>query len=114
VGAPEDDASLLLTIGTLLGQGNASPELRKALFEVASQIPSATLVSRVVDPIGRPGTGVVVSSNGSTAELIFDPNTSELLSREQRAPNTPTTDWQAFVEEATVSSITARPRTPAT
>ncbi len=110
VSAPEDDASLLLSIGTLLAQGNASPELRKALFEVASGIPSATLDSEAVDPIGRPGTGVVVSSAGSVAELIFDSGTSGLLSLERRAPNTPTTDWQAFVKQGTVSSITARPK----
>ncbi len=110
VAAPEDDASLLLSIGTLLAQGNASPGLRQALFEVVSRVPSANLDAGAVDPIGRPGIGVLVSQSGSIAELIFDPNTSELLSLERRAPNTPTTDWQAFVKQATVSSITARPK----
>ena len=108
--APKGDAALLSTLGLLLAQGNASPALRQGLFQAASRIPSVTLNLHVTDLIGRTGVGVSLISGGSRTELLFDPGTSQILAISKHLPGTPVTDWQAFVSQAVVGSISARPQ----
>jgi hypothetical protein len=105
--APENDAGLFGAIGRLLAQGNASPGLRRSLFEIAARIPSAVLQPNVIDPLGRPGTGVTVTVGGSTTELFLDPSSS-VLATEQRMGGGPTY-WFAYSEQGLVDSSTARP-----
>ncbi|MDP9330245.1 MAG: CU044_5270 family protein [Actinomycetota bacterium] len=107
VQAPENDAGLLGAIGKLLAQGNASPQLRQALFDLAARIASATLDPNAVDPLGKPGIGVTVTTDGITTELVLDPSTS-VLSIEQHKGNGPI-DWLAYSEQSLVDSLTARP-----
>jgi hypothetical protein len=107
VAAPENDAGLLGAIGRLLAQGNASPLLRQALFDLAARIASATLDPKAVDPLGKSGIGVTVTADGSTTELVLDPNTS-VLATERRVENGPTY-WYAYPEQGLVDSLTARP-----
>jgi hypothetical protein len=79
---PEDDATLLELVGTLLAQGNATPALRQGLFEVAAGIEGVTVDQEATDRLGRDGVGVSLSHAGFTSQLIVDPSTSALL--EQR------------------------------
>jgi hypothetical protein len=106
--APENDAGLLGAIGILLAQGNASPQLRQTLFELAARIPSAALDPNAVDPLGEPGIGVTVTASGTTTELVLDPSTS-VLAIEQRAAGGPSNYWHAYPEQGVVDSFAARP-----
>jgi hypothetical protein len=63
----------------------ASPEVRQALYEVVADLPDVDLVGEVKDPLGRRGLAVALTNNGIERQLIFDPNTSELLAREDVA-----------------------------
>ena len=60
----------------------ASPEVRQGLYEVVADLPDVDLVGVVKDPLGRSGVAVALTNNGIERRLIFDPNTSELLARE--------------------------------
>ena len=70
-------------VGELLGQAAASPQLRAALFGVASQIDGIESVGATRDPLGRPGQAVAIRSDysGSLTRqlLIFDPAKAQLL-----------------------------------
>jgi hypothetical protein len=70
-------ADLLSTPGNY-----ASPEVRQALYEAVADLPDVKLVGEVKDPLGRRGLAVGLTNNGIERQLIFDPNTSELLARE--------------------------------
>jgi hypothetical protein len=60
----------------------ASPEVRQALYEVVADLPDVDLIGEVKDPLGRRGLAVALTSNGIERQLIFDPETSELLARQ--------------------------------
>ncbi len=88
------DVALFVKVADVLAGGDASPELRAALYRVVAGLPGIELVGEIRDPLGRPGTGVAMtySSSGSTIRtvMIFDPETSHLLATEdilmERAP----------------------------
>jgi plasmid stability protein len=79
------DAEMLVLVGDLLRETVAPPDLRAALFEVAARIPGVELVGEATDPVGRRGTAVARTSDdaGERHELIFDPETSELLAERE-------------------------------
>lgn len=77
------DQHLYERIGNLLAQGDATPPLRAALFEVASGIPRVQLIGGVTDPLGRSGTAIALDENGRRTQLIFDASTSDPLALEQ-------------------------------
>ena len=120
------DASRMLTmVGELLSQGNASPELRAALYRVAAGIDGVELVGAVTDPEGREGMAVAVSSDDQGAPIrttmIFDPTTSQLLAIETvLLARVPWIDeepgavigYTAYLQSGTVNSVTRRPTTP--
>jgi hypothetical protein len=60
----------------------ASPEVRQALYEVVADLPDVDLIGEVKDPLGRRGLAVALTNNGIERQLIFDPDTSELLARQ--------------------------------
>lgn len=78
-GGPPGDAESLTIVGDLLRQQTASPQLRSALFSVASSLPDVRLIGRTDDPAGRPGETVAAVEAGVRHELILDPETSQLL-----------------------------------
>jgi hypothetical protein len=84
-GLPED-VDVFVQIAELLAAGDASPELRSALFRAASELPGIELLGETRDPIGRAGVGVEMTytDNGAAVSeiMIFDPTTSRLLARE--------------------------------
>lgn len=84
---PSTDAEMLVLVGDLLRETVAPPDLRAALFRVAARIPGVELVGEVTDPAGRNGTAVARTSDDAgfleRNELVFDPDTSELLAERQ-------------------------------
>jgi hypothetical protein len=79
--APGDD-QVFLTIGELLAQGDASPRLRAALFEVAAGLEGVELVGDDTDPLGRQGIAVAIDGAGARTQLVFEPDSSTLLAIE--------------------------------
>ncbi len=65
----------------VLTEGPASPALRSALYDVAAELPGATLDGHVTDSLGRSGTAVEYPSIADSDEirLLIDPTTGQLL-----------------------------------
>lgn len=72
---------MLMVVADLLSETIAPPKVRAALYEVTARIPDVELIGDVTDPAGRTGVAVGVTSEADSIrqELIFDPETSELL-----------------------------------
>jgi hypothetical protein len=74
---------MLIVIGQILAHPLASPQLRSALYRVASGLPGVTVREDVEDPVGRRGTALSFTERiGPTTnrhEVIFDPATTETL-----------------------------------
>ncbi len=117
---PVAEVALLGRIGELLGQGSASPALRRALYEVAAGLSRVRLLGVVRDPAGREGLGLQLTSQGGGAtvddievrtELILDQRTSALLAIE--SSSTParfgaaSSFWRIYTGAAIVSSLPA-------
>ena len=70
-------------VAQLLAQPSLRPEVRAALFEVASRIPGIENLGATTDPRGRRGEAVAIRSDYSGARtrelLIFDPGTARVL-----------------------------------
>lgn len=83
------------TVGSLLRETNAPPEIRAALFRAAAKIPGVELKQNVTDPKGRPGVALSLAYDPGgrvmLSELIFDTGTSALLAESQfvmeKSPN---------------------------
>jgi hypothetical protein len=72
---PNPTAELYTVVGDLLRESPAPPALRKALYEVAANIPGVKLVGNYKDALGR--TGTAVERDGET--LVIDPSNGQLL-----------------------------------
>lgn len=73
------EQQMLDEVASALRFSVAPPEVRAALFEVASRIDGVEIVPGTADFDGRGGTTVAVITNGLRWELIFDPESAELL-----------------------------------
>jgi hypothetical protein len=73
------DQEAFTTIGDLLRESIAPPEVSAALFRAAALIPGVTVVPNAVDAAGRPGVAVSLTANGEKSEWIFDKQTSQML-----------------------------------
>jgi hypothetical protein len=73
------DQEAFTTIGDLLRESIAPPEVSAALFRAAALIPGVTVVPNAVDAVGRPGIAVSFTSNGEQSEWIFNKQTSQML-----------------------------------
>jgi hypothetical protein len=119
-GGPPGDAETFTIIGDMLRETYAPPELRAALFQIASELPGVELVGNVKDEQGRDGVAVGYTTGGLRQELIFDPNTSALLgertvvtdpSASQEAQHLQVGDvvgWAAYLSTGIVDSTTER------
>ena len=105
------DEHLLRAIGELLARGDAAPALRADLFRAAAQIPGIELLGTIRDPLDREGMGIALGPPERRVTLIVDPNTSVLLSVEERFPlmGEVVSEWIAYSEWATVPEIGDRP-----
>ena len=113
---PPGDFETFQIIGDLLRDTDAPPDLRAALYTIASQLPAVKLIGATHDQLGRPGTGVAYDSFGQRNELIFDPQTSALLAeqtsvtrRSRLYPFHPGTliSWTSYLASGIVNSDTA-------
>ena len=68
-------------IGELTGEALVPPALRRPLYEVAAGLPGAEALASATDMVGRSGPGVARLERGLREELIFDPDSVELLAR---------------------------------
>ena len=73
------DQEAFTTIGDLLRESIAPPDVSAALFRAAALIPGVTGVANAVDAAGRPGVAVSFTSNGERQEWIFDKQTFQML-----------------------------------
>lgn len=79
--SPGDDHVFML-IGDLLAQGDAPPEVRAALFEAAARLEGIEEVGAVTDPLKRDGIALAIDGASMRTQLVFDPETADLLSIE--------------------------------
>jgi len=75
----EGNVSELSMIGMLLAQGDVSPDVRAALFQLASQIPGVTVQPDALDPMGRPAVAISVVDALRRTTLFFDGKDASLL-----------------------------------
>jgi hypothetical protein len=73
------DQEAFTTIGDLLRESIAPPEVSAALFRAAALIPGVTVLANAVDAAGRPGIAVSFTSNAEQSEWIFDKQTLQML-----------------------------------
>ncbi len=103
-----DDQQVADEIATVLADADPSPALRSGLLEVLSGLPGIESLGDAVDPIGRPGTAVLIPDGDRARELIFDPATSAVLADIQLADGV-AHHWTVFQPPAAVDSLTAAP-----
>lgn len=106
------DANRLSTIGTLLAQGNASADLRRALFEVAAEIPGVVVNQQATDPLGRAAVWVSASDSDGETRLYFDPIDASLLASIRIHPadsGSAGPAWHVYLESGVVSSLEGHP-----
>jgi hypothetical protein len=73
------DGEVFTEIGDALREQPAPAALRAGLYGALALIPGIELVGDVTDRVGRRGVAVAFTEIGVRNELIFDPDTSELL-----------------------------------
>lgn len=78
---PSPDALWIFTRVLLLETPLAPPELRAAVFEMASGIEGVVVMEDDLDPVGRAAIGLRFSDaeNGATWMMYFDPGTHQAL-----------------------------------
>lgn len=109
-GGPSGDAETFTIIGDLLRETYAPPGVRSALYTIASELPGVELIGATHDHLGRLGTGVAYVSHGFAHELIFDPQTSALLSEQTVDEQSGSVlDWTCYLSSGVVDSTTATP-----
>ena len=81
------NVEMFIIVGDLLRETVAEPALRAALFRVASTIDGIELVGEVTDRAGRRGVALGITTDywGGLIrrQLVFDPETWELLAEEE-------------------------------
>lgn len=78
------DNELFVWVGDALREQPAPPALRAGLHEALALIPRVTFVGKATDRAGRTGLAVARATGVSRRELVFDPDTSELLAERER------------------------------
>ena len=82
-GLSPESSRMWRSIQNLIEQGNATPALRAAVFEVAAGLPGVQERTGVEDPAGRPAVSLSVQLGdyycGGTDTMYFDPDTHLLL-----------------------------------
>jgi hypothetical protein len=94
--------SLWDAASNILDDPTGGPDLRAALFDVASGIPGVQVHQASTDPAGRPAVALELASigdGGGTTWLYFDPATHQLM-----AAGTPGTSGYTLYDEGVVTS----------
>jgi hypothetical protein len=79
VGGPPGDWETFAIVGDLLRETYAPPALRAALYEIVANFPEVEYLGPVEDAVGRSGLAVASTHDGIRREMIFDPETAQLL-----------------------------------
>ena len=66
-------------IGELMGEAVVPDALGRALYQVARELPGAEVLATATDELGRNGHGITRDERGERVELIFAPDSPELL-----------------------------------
>ena len=106
--SPGDDQVFLL-IGELLAQGDAAPEVRAALLEAAARLEGIEKVGAVTDSLERDGIALALDGTSIRTQLVFEPETADLLSIELYRIRTDgsvggLSSWRAFYPARVVDS----------
>jgi hypothetical protein len=78
-GVEPTDFALFVTISDLLGETQALPEARAALFRLAATLPGARSLGTIADATGRPGVGVEYSDGAVSRQVVFNPDSALVL-----------------------------------
>jgi RNA polymerase sigma-70 factor (ECF subfamily) len=108
-GGPTTPAEDFVHVGDFLRETDAPPAVRAALYQAAALIPGIELLGTVHDHDGRAGLGIAYTSNGAKSELIFDPNTGELLAEDSTGPGGA---WAVYQPEQVVDHLPDTPPVP--
>jgi RNA polymerase sigma-70 factor (ECF subfamily) len=109
-GGPRGPENDFVNIRDALQETNAPPAIRAALYQAAALIPGVQLLGTVRDHDGRSGLGIAWRSDDGTFELIFDPQTGELLAEEGTNPDY----WDVYQPEQVVNALPGTPPAPLT
>jgi hypothetical protein len=71
------------TVGDLLDESIAPPQVSAALYRAAALIPGVTVVLDATDAAGRHGVAVAFAYGGQRSEWIFDRHTLQLLGQRE-------------------------------
>src|SRR5258706_388517 len=94
------------TIGDLLHEAIAPPQVSAALYRAAALIPGVTVVADATDAVGRHGVAVAMTSQGMRSEWIFSRQTLQYLGeRDINIANGATTGEAAVLQRAFVNHI---------
>ena len=91
------------TIGDLLHESIAPPQVSAALYRAAALIPGVTVVANATDAIGRRGVAVAFAYQGTRTEWVFSKQTLQYLGeRDINMVNGSTTGEAAVLQRAFV------------
>lgn len=102
-------------IAEILGQTDAPPDVRANIYRAAALIPGVQSLGTVRDHDGRPGLGLAITTGegapNATDELIFDPQTGELLGETATGPYG---GWFVYLDTKVVYGLPTQPPAPLT
>lgn len=112
------DDRLFTAVGDLLRETPATPELRGALWRIASEIPGVTLVGDVTDAAGRTGTAVEqridYGQDSEVRRLVVDTTTGALLEETVSSPmgGTEFTYRSTYLDQGPADALPVQPQLP--
>ena len=110
---PGPDQEAFVTIGDLLREAIAPPQVSAALYRAAALIPGVTVVADTTDAIGRHGVAVAMTSQGVRSEWIFSKQTLQYLGeRDINIADGTTNGMAAVLQRAFVNHSGQTPASP--
>lgn len=102
-------------VAEILGRTDAPPDVRANIYRAAALIPGVQSLGTVRDHDGRPGLGLAITTGegtpNATDELIFDPETGELLGETATGPYG---GWYVYLDTKVVNGLPRQPPAPLT
>ena len=102
-GGPPTPAEDFVHIGDFLRETDAPPSVRATIYRAAALIHGVRYLGWVHDHDGRRGLGFAYTSHGTTAELIFDHQTGELLGEEGTGARGKLQYWAVYLRQRVVN-----------
>lgn len=99
-------SEMFVRAGDYLRESGAPPSIRAALYRVLAEISGVESLGTVPDHQGRVGVGVSRTASGIRHELIFDPDTTQLLGEQAVDATTgQVLSWTSYLESSFVDSV---------